>query len=86
MTGSQAAPLARASGEAAAVRRAIGVPVVVGFGIDSAEKARAAAAHADGVVVGTALVLAIEAGATREGRSADTTRLVRSLRQALDIP
>lgn len=86
VTGSQAAPLSRASGEAAAVRRATGVPVVVGFGIDSAEKARAAAAQADGVVVGTALVLAIEAGTTREGRSADATRLVQSLRQALDIP
>jgi tryptophan synthase alpha chain len=86
VTGSQAAPLARASEEAAAVRRAMGVPIVVGFGIDSPEKARAAAAHVDGVVVGTALVLAIEAGATPEARRADAARIVRSLRQALDTP
>jgi tryptophan synthase alpha chain len=84
VTGSQAAPLARASEEAAAVRRQVGVPVVVGFGIDSPEKARAAATHADGVVVGTALVKAIEAGATPAARVADAAGLVRSLRQALD--
>jgi tryptophan synthase alpha chain len=84
VTGSQAAPLARASEEAAAVRRQVGVPVVVGFGIDSPEKARAAATHADGVVVGTALVKAIEAGTTPEARVADAAGLVRSLRQALD--
>jgi tryptophan synthase alpha chain len=86
VTGSQAAPLSRASQEAAAVRRAVGVPVVVGFGIDSPEKARAAASHADGIVVGTALVLAIEAGGTPEARRADATRIVRSMRQALDAP
>jgi tryptophan synthase alpha chain len=86
VTGSQAAPLAQASEEAAAVRRALGgsVPVVVGFGIDSPEKARAAGAHADGVVVGTALVRAIESGATPEARRADATGLVRKLREALD--
>ncbi len=86
VSGSQTAPLARASEEAAAVRRAVGVPVVVGFGIDSPEKARAAASLADGVVVGTALVRAIEAGATPQERAAEATRLVRSLRQALDTP
>jgi tryptophan synthase alpha chain len=84
VTGSQEAPLARASEEAAEVGRAAGVPVVVGFGIDSPEKARAAAAHADGVVVGTALVRAIESGPTPEARRADTTALVRALRAALD--
>jgi tryptophan synthase alpha chain len=84
VTGSQAAPLATASEEAGAVRRAVGIPVVVGFGIDSPAKARAAATHADGVVVGTALVLAIEAGQSREARLADATKLIRSLRQALD--
>lgn len=86
VTGSLAAPLARASEEAAAVRRAVGTPVVVGFGIDSPEKARDAATHADGVVVGTALVRAIEAGTTREARMTDATALVRSLRLALDRP
>lgn len=86
VTGSQAAPLAVASAEAAAVRKSVGVPVVVGFGIDSPEKARAAGARVDGVVVGTALVLAIEAGKTPEARLADATRLIRSLREALDAP
>jgi tryptophan synthase alpha chain len=86
VTGFASAPLAQASEEASAVRRAVGVPVVVGFGIDSPEKARAAAAHADGIVVGTALVRTIELGVTREARMADATALIRSLRRALDAP
>lgn len=38
------------------VRRASPVPVVAGFGIATAEQARVIGAHADGVVVGSALV------------------------------
>jgi tryptophan synthase alpha chain len=38
------------------VRRASKVPVVAGFGISTAEQARVIGAHADGVVVGSALV------------------------------
>jgi tryptophan synthase alpha chain len=86
VTGSQAAPLAQASAEAAAVQRTVGVPVIVGFGIDSPAKARAAAGQVDGIAVGTALVLTIEADGTKEKRLADATSLVRSLRQALDTP
>lgn len=84
VTGSQAAPLARASEEAAAVKKTAGIPVVVGFGIDSPDKARSAAAHADGVVVGTALVKSIEDGTTPAARLEAATRLVRSLRAAID--
>jgi tryptophan synthase alpha chain len=43
------------------VRRAARVPVVAGFGISTAEQARTLAAHADGVVVGSALVRAAHA-------------------------
>ena len=50
--------------------RELGLPVVVGFGIDSRDKARAAAAKADGAVVGTALVRAIEDGKTPSERRA----------------
>jgi tryptophan synthase alpha subunit len=38
------------------VRRSSPVPVVAGFGISNAEQARTLSAHADGVVVGSALV------------------------------
>jgi tryptophan synthase alpha chain len=57
---------------------------VVGFGIDSREKARAAARAADGVVVGTALVRAIEDGRTAEARKASVEKLVRELRAGVD--
>ena len=40
------------------VRRSAPVPVVAGFGISTADQARAIGAHADGVVVGSALVRA----------------------------
>jgi tryptophan synthase alpha chain len=63
------------------VERARGVtdlPLLAGFGISTPEQARAAAALADGVVVGSAALLAAErgAGALRE--------FVGSLREAID--
>lgn len=84
VTGSAVAPLVQASEEAAAVKRTLGVPVVVGFGIDGPPKARDAAKHADGVVVGTAIVKAIEEGGDAPARRAAVSGLVRSLRAALD--
>jgi tryptophan synthase alpha chain len=46
--------------DVAAVRRAAGLPVVVGFGISRPEHLRLLAACADGAVVGSALVRALE--------------------------
>ncbi|MFB1480115.1 tryptophan synthase subunit alpha [Corallococcus sp. RDP092CA] len=43
------------------VKRAASVPVVAGFGISNADTARPLVAHADGVVVGSALVKAAHA-------------------------
>jgi tryptophan synthase alpha chain len=59
-------------------------PVVVGFGIDSREKARAAATHAAGVVVGTALVRAIDSAHDPAQRREAAERLVRELRAGVD--
>ncbi|GAC1364457.1 MAG: tryptophan synthase subunit alpha [Polyangiales bacterium] len=59
-------PVTAAAASAVRLRAALDLPVVVGFGIDGADKARRAAGldgatgGADGVVVGTAIVRAIE--------------------------
>jgi tryptophan synthase alpha chain len=84
VTGSQDAPLADASRRAAELRAATGLPTVVGFGIDSADKARAAGLFADGVVVGTALVKAIERAPSASARLDAVTALVAELRRGLD--
>lgn len=46
----------------ASLRERAGIPVAVGFGVREAEQVRALAGHADGVVVGSALVEAGKAG------------------------
>ncbi len=56
------------------------VPVAVGFGVSRPEQARLLAPHADGVVVGTAIVREIQRAA---GATEAVAALVRSLRQAL---
>jgi tryptophan synthase alpha chain len=84
VTGSDAAPLVDASEAAGKLRTATGVPVVVGFGIDSPEKAHVAALRADGVVVGSAIVKRIEEGASPSERASEVETLVASLRRALD--
>lgn len=88
ITGNASAPLATASAAAERLSRTHGVPVVVGFGIDSPDKARAAAGPvdggADGVVVGTAIQRAIELATSPEEGRAAVGALVKSLRTALD--
>ena len=54
-------------GRLALVRSASSVPVVAGFGISTAQQARSLAPHADGVVVGSALVRAAHAGGPAAG-------------------
>jgi tryptophan synthase alpha chain len=56
------------------------LPICVGFGIARPEQASAVAAMADGVVVGSAIVRAADAGVD------DALRLTRALRAAIDAP
>jgi tryptophan synthase alpha chain len=75
-------PFAAAGASARKVHEAIGLPVVVGFGIDDADKARRAADHgADGVVVGTAIVRAVEnANGDIDRACADAAAVVTKIR------
>jgi tryptophan synthase alpha chain len=75
--------LATAGAEAARVREVTKRPTVVGFGIDSAERARIAGKDADGVVVGSEIVRRIESGTSNEARIASVRDLVRELRAAV---
>jgi tryptophan synthase alpha chain len=84
VTGAGAVDAREAGDRAASLRAELGLPVVVGFGIDSREKARAAAARSDGAVVGTALVRVIEDGKTPTERRGALERLVRELRAGVD--
>jgi len=84
VTGSNALQAASAGARAGALATAMGRPVVVGFGIDSREKARDAARQAAGVVVGTALVRTIELGATPADRRSAVESLIRDLRAGVD--
>jgi tryptophan synthase alpha chain len=84
VTGSASVDAGGASARAAELRGKLGLPVVVGFGIDSGAKARDAAVGADGVVAGTAIVRAIEDGSTPSARTEAVERLVRELRAGID--
>jgi len=61
------------------LRRATTLPICVGFGISTAAQARTVGRIADGIVVGSALVTAVESGGAAGGLA-----LVRELRAALD--
>lgn len=75
--------LAEASSQAARIREATGLPVIVGFGIDGPEKARIAAKGADGVVVGTALVKAYEKEPDLKSRREAVSKLVGAIAEGL---
>jgi tryptophan synthase alpha chain len=60
------------------------VPVAVGFGIKDAEGARAVAAFADAVVIGSALVETLADAATPEDASQRALDFIAPIRTALD--
>ncbi|MAR93169.1 MAG: tryptophan synthase subunit alpha [Pseudomonadota bacterium] len=67
------------------IRKITDLPVAVGFGIKDAETARLIGEHADGVVVGSALVkLIAEFQDDRDAMLARVGEMTRSLRQGLD--
>jgi len=72
----------------ARIKQATELPVAVGFGVSTPEQARAIAAGADGVVVGSALVKTIAASLDADGKAGpDTvgkvTQLVETLSEGL---
>ncbi|CCE09437.1 tryptophan synthase alpha chain [Bradyrhizobium sp. STM 3843] len=87
ITGITGAAAADAKAVSAAVSRIKGhtaLPVCVGFGIRTPETARSIAEHADGAVVGTALVDAVRGSLDGEGRAtAKTVSAVADLAAAL---
>lgn len=66
------------------IRKQSRLPIAVGFGISRPDQARKVASHADGVVVGSALVKIVE----REGRKKNLHKkvdlFINSLRKAID--
>ena len=57
----------------ARIKRHTKLPVAVGFGVRTAEQARAIAENADGVVVGSALVDALRASLDKNGKAGPGT-------------
>ncbi len=84
-----AAPVANdVQAQVARIKKSTKLPVVVGFGVKTPEQARAIASGADGVVVGSAIVTAIQQSLDGDGRATGKTvtavlDLVRSLSAAL---
>lgn len=79
ITGGPAADAAEVAPEVARIRKAAGLPVVVGFGISTPEAAEAVAGVADGCVVGSAIVRQIGEGKT----VAEVMDFVRSLAEGV---
>ncbi|PJG51754.1 tryptophan synthase subunit alpha [Bradyrhizobium forestalis] len=84
ITGAAAADSTAVSEAVARIKRHTKLPVCVGFGIRTPETARAIASHANGAVVGTALVDALKNSLDAEGRAtAKTVNAVAELTAAL---
>jgi tryptophan synthase alpha chain len=84
ITGSAAPNNSKVSAAVTRIKRHTKLPVAVGFGVKTAEQARAIAAGADGVVVGSALVDALRASLDNKGKAgAGTVKAVTSLVSAL---
>ena len=69
ITGSATPEPGRVNDAVARIKRHTGLPVAVGFGVKTAAHARAIAAGADGVVVGSALIDALRASLDADGKA-----------------
>ena len=73
ITGAATPDAGRVAEAVTRIKRHTALPVAVGFGVRTAAQARAIAAGADGVVVGSALVDALRASLDGKGRTTPTT-------------
>lgn len=83
VTGSKAVDLASAAQRAGALQREVGRPVALGFGVKTREDVSTVAPHVDGVVVGSAIVGAIEQAADHEAAVSAVRDLVAELASGL---
>jgi tryptophan synthase alpha chain len=80
ITGTAAPDAGKVNDAVARIKRHTKLPVAVGFGVKTAQQARAIASGADGVVVGSALVEALRASLDSKGKArAGTVKAVTSL-------
>jgi len=77
ITGSAAPDADKVHAAVTRIKRHTKLPVAVGFGVRTAKQARAIAAGAEGVVVGSALVNAVEDSLDKKGRA--TSRTVKAV-------
>src|SRR5499426_112036 len=73
ITGTAAPDASKVTGAVARIKRHTKLPVAVGFGVKTAEHARAIAQGADGVVVGSALVDALRQSLDASGKAGSGT-------------
>jgi tryptophan synthase alpha chain len=84
ITGAAAPDTAKVTAAVARIKRHTKLPVAVGFGVKTAEHARAIAEGADGVVVGSALVEALRQSLDASGKAGSgTVKAVTGLVSAL---
>ncbi len=79
VTGSTATDLASASKRASALQQQLGRPLAIGFGVKTKADVATVSPHADGVVVGSAVVQVIEAAASTDEAVAAVRTLVSEL-------
>jgi tryptophan synthase alpha chain len=79
VTGTRTELRTELAAEVGRIRAAVTLPVAVGFGISSPDQAAAVAAVADGVVVGSAIIQALD-----RGGAAEAGRFLASLRAGMD--
>jgi len=73
VTGAAAPETAKVKTAVARIKRHTSLPVAVGFGVKTAERARAIAESADGVVVGSALIDALRQSLDKSGKATPNT-------------
>jgi tryptophan synthase alpha chain len=79
VTGARTSVSTGAADLVARVRKTTSLPVAVGLGVSTREQAKGVAAYADGVIVGSAFIKALQDAPDEESGLAAVTELAREL-------
>jgi tryptophan synthase alpha chain len=79
VTGARASVSSGAADLVARVRKTTDLPIAVGLGVSTREQAKGVAAYADGVIVGSAFIKALQDASSEEEGLIAVTELAREL-------
>ena len=85
VTGTAKPQIAEVKKDVERIRKVTALPLAIGFGISTPQQAKEMAPHADGIVVGSAIVKMIEENSSRKDLVSIVSQYAREMKEAISV-